>query len=227
MGFVHLVPLLLAATAGSPDLERARDQQDRATLERLARDLNAAAQRQPADAEAQYRAAVAQSYLAEVLIELRDKAQARPASEAGIRAAEQAVKLKPNTAEYHRILGTLCGQYIAGGNALLGLRYGRCAMDEINRAVELDPKSAAAYISRGVGNYYLPPQFGGSIESAIKDFEKAIQLDPRSAEAQLWLGLALRKANRIPESRKALEKSLALNPNRIWTKQQLEKTPAH
>ena len=58
-------------------------------------------------------------------------------------------------AEHHRILGTLCGQVIPG-NVLAGLKYGRCALDSINKAIELDPKSAIAYVSRGVGNYYLP-----------------------------------------------------------------------
>ena len=60
---------------------------------------------------------------------------------------------------------------------------------------------------------------------ALKDFQKAIQLDPKLAEAQLWMGLTLRKLNRNTEARSAFSKSLQLNPDRIWTKQQLEKTP--
>jgi hypothetical protein len=35
----------------------------------------------------------------------------------------------------------------------------------------------------------------------------------------------MRKAKRNAEARKAFSKSLELNPNRVWTKQQLEKTP--
>jgi hypothetical protein len=41
----------------------------------------------------------------------------------------------------------------------------------------------------------------------------------------LWLALSLRKENRNAEARQAFAKSLELNPNRIWTRQQLEKTP--
>jgi Tfp pilus assembly protein PilF len=168
---------------------------------------------------------VAQLYLAEVAMELKDKNQARSAAESGIVAARKAVGLEANNSEYHRILGTLCGQVIPA-NVLLALKYGRCAQDSINKAVELDPKSANAYLSRGVGNYYLPPQFGGGVEQASKDFEKAIQLNPKSAEAYLWLGIAQRKLNRNAAARKSLERAVELNPNRIWAKQQLDKTPA-
>src|SRR5207253_8858743 len=141
------------------------------------------------------------------------------AVEAGIRSAERAVALKPDVADYHRVLGTLYGQ-IVPVNVLTGLSYGKKAQDAIARAIERDPKSAAAYVSRGVGNYYLPSAFGGGIDLAIRDFEKAIELNPKSEEAYLWLGLAMRKGNRNAEARKALSKSLELNPNRVWTKQQ-------
>ena len=67
---------------------------------------------------------------------------------------------------------------------------------------------------------------GGGSKQAIADFQKAIELDPKNAEAYLWLALSLRKENRNAEARQAFAKSLELNPNRIWTKQQLEKTPA-
>ncbi len=82
------------------------------------------------------------------------------------------------------------------------------------------------YVARGVGNYYLPAQLGGGAKLAIPDFQKAIELDAKNAEAYLWLGLSLRKDNRDEEARKAFTKSLELNPNRVWAKQQLEKTPA-
>jgi Flp pilus assembly protein TadD len=63
------------------------------------------------------------------------------------------------------------------------------------------------------------------MDLAIKDFRKAIELNPKNAEAWLWLGIALRRENQAGEAQKALERSLELNPNRVWAKQQLEKTP--
>jgi len=212
-------------STASADLEKARDMQDRAALAKYAGQFSAAAQKQPADAQAHYRLALVQSYLAEVAIETGDKNQARSAAETGIKAAERATMLKPDVAEYHRVLGTLCGQVIPA-NVLTGLKYGRCAQDEVNKAVQLDPRAALNYLSRGVGNYYLPAAMGGGVDAAIKDLQKAVELDPRSAESHLWLGIALRKANRNKEARQALERAVTLNPARAWAKQQLAKTPA-
>lgn len=218
------VTFVLAASV-HVDLQDARDRQDRAMLERIASEYKAAADKQPNDANAQYRLALAQSFAAEVAIEQRDKAKGREFAEAGMHAAEKAVSLNANSSEFNRILGTLCGQMISSAG-LQGLRYGKCALDSVNKAIALDPKSAEAYVSHGVGNYYLPPAFGGGMELAIKDFQKAIELDHKSAEAYLWLGMALRKDNKPGEARKAFEKSLELDPKRVWTKQQLDKTPA-
>jgi len=207
------------------NLEQARDRQDRAALEGIVAELSSAASQQPNNGEAQYRAALAASYLAEVALELRDKAQAQRAAENGIRHAERAVAANGASAEHHRILATLCGQVIPA-NVFAGLKYGKRAQEEISRAIELDPKSSRAYLGRGIGHYYLPQALGGGVEPALRDFRKAVELDPNSADAYLWLGLGLRKANRNGEARQAFAKSLGLNPNRIWTKQQLEKTPS-
>lgn len=217
--------LLLASATSFPALETPRDAQDRPALERIAAEWTRAAEKKPKDAGAYYQAALAQSYLAEVALELRDKNLAKTAAETGIRLAERAVSLDGKSAENHRILGTLCGQVIPA-NVWAALKYGRCALDSINKAIELDGKSALAYLSRGVGNYYLPPTFGGGIDPAIRDFRKAAELNPKLAEAYLWLGLALRKANRNAESRTEFARAVQLNPRRVWAKQQLDKTPA-
>lgn len=220
-----VLSLLLVSIASAAELEKARDAQDRPALDRLAAQANATAEKQPNDAAAQYKAALAQSYVAEVAIEQRDKTQSHAAAEAGIDAVKRALALRNDSAEYHRLYGTLCGQAISA-NVMQGLKYGRCAKEEVEKAVQLDPKSSINYASRGVGYYYLPPALGGGIDLAIKDFEKAIDLDPKSPDAHLWLGLALRKANRNAEARKEFQKALDLNPSRVWAKQQLEKTPA-
>src|ERR1700685_50009 len=114
---VFLTVIAAGAAAGSPmddsDLVKARDHQDRSALEKLAADARAAADKQPNDAVSQYRVALAQSYAAEVAIEQHDKTAAKNAAQAGMDAADKAVSLKPDSAEYQRILGTLCGQMIS------------------------------------------------------------------------------------------------------------------
>jgi tetratricopeptide (TPR) repeat protein len=103
------------------------------------------------------------------------------------------------------------------------LKYGQCAKDEIDKAIQLDNKLVLAYVSRGVGNFYLPASMGGGLDVALKDFNEAISLNPNSAEAYLWKGVTLRKANREVEARQALQRAVELDPDRVWAKQQLEK----
>jgi hypothetical protein len=83
--------LLLLFFPGPPgsDLEKARDAQDRPALDRMAAQFNTAAQSKANDAAAQYKLALAESYVAEVAIEVRDKNAAHAAAEAGIDAAKK------------------------------------------------------------------------------------------------------------------------------------------
>src|ERR1700675_64585 len=208
---VLISALFATSTWDDSELLKARDRQDRSTLEKMAGELRAAAEKDPKDAVAQYRLALAESYTAEVAIETRDKAAAKNAAEAGIDAAERAVAQKPDSPEYQRILGTLCGQIISG-NGMAALKYGKCALTAVNKAIDLDPKSSMAYVSHGVGNYYLPAAFGGGMDLAIKDFRKAIEPHSKNSDAWLWLGVAPRRSNQPAEAQKAFEKCLELNP---------------
>jgi len=215
--------LAAVAAAAPPNLEQARDRQDRAALQQSIAQLSDAAAKAPKDAAAQYQAALACNYLAEVMNEQHERKPARQVAEQGMKLAEKAVALNPS-AENYRLLGTLYGQGIT--DIMSGLSYGPKAKDALNKAMERAPKSSAVWVAHGVGNYYLPAQVGGGVALAISDFRKAIELDPKNSEAYLWLGVALRKDNKDAEARKALAKALELNPQRVWVKQQLEKTPA-
>jgi tetratricopeptide (TPR) repeat protein len=209
-----------ADTPKGDPLVSARDHQDLAAIERVI------SQSQPSSPDARYKLALAYSYGAEVAIEKRDKKKAESLAESGLEIAKKIVSEKNDNPEYHRLLGALCGQVIPA-NPLMGtLKYGQCARDEINKAIQLDDKFALAYVSRGVGNSYLPGSMGGGAEVALKDFDKAIALKPDLAEAYLWKGVTLRKANRNAEARQALEHALKLSPDRVWAKEQLDKTPA-
>ncbi len=219
---ILILPLFCAA---ADDLVLLRDHQDRAALESRAAALQAAAEKRPKDADAWYRGAVAYSYAAEVAMETGDKKGSSKSAEAGVALADKAIDINPNNAEYYRIMGTLCGQ-IVPANPMMGiLVYGKKAKESLDKAVAMDPKSSEAFLAHGVGYYYLPENLGGGPENAIKDFQRAIALDPKSAEAYLWMGIALRKDHQEAKAHEALAKALALDPERVWTKQQLAKTP--
>ena len=83
----------LAGAVSVAELEKARDRQDRAALDRLAGEFATAAEKSPKEPGAQVQAALAHSYVAEIAIEVRDRNRARDAAEAGIRLAQQAVAL--------------------------------------------------------------------------------------------------------------------------------------
>jgi len=214
-----------AAAVTLAQLNEARDHQNVGALDSLIAQAAQEAQANPNSAQAQYVDALANSFGAEIAIEVKNKSKAQSLAEAGIDAARRAVALDSNNAEYHRVLGDLCGQAIPA-NVLLAFKYGQCARDEVNKAIQMDPKLAIAYVSRGIGEYYLPQPMGGGYDLALKDFDKAIALNPNLAEAYLWKGLALRKEKRNAEARQALTRALELDPNRLWIKEQLDKTPA-
>ena len=211
--------------AGMDDLCAARDRQDLAALDRVIEQSKAAAA-DPKAADAHYKLALADSYAAEVAMELRQKKKSEAYAEAGMEAAQKALAGNDGNAEYHRLMGQLCGQVIPANPLMGALKYGPCARDEITKALQLNDKLALAYVSRGVGNYYLPASMGGGVDVALKDFDKAVALDPKLSDAYLWKGITLRKANRNAEAKKALEQALQVNPRRLWAKQQLEKIPA-
>jgi tetratricopeptide (TPR) repeat protein len=212
--------------AAPPELTVARDHQDLGALNGFIVRYQQAASTKPECTECLYKLALADSFAAEVAMEVRDKRKSEAFAEAGMDAAQKLTASNANNAEYHRLLGELCGQVIPANPIFGALKYGQCARDEIDKAIQLDGKLALAYVSRGVGNYYLPPSMGGGLDIALKDFDKALSLDPKLSEAYLWKGVTLRKANRNSEARQALQKALEINPQRMWTKQQLDKTPA-
>ncbi len=216
----------IAATNVDTALVKARDSQDLKALNTIISQYKQTAGANPKSPEDQYRLALANSYAAEVALELKDKKDSEKYAEAGIDPIRSAVSLDGSNAEYHRLYGQLCGQVIPANPLLGALKYGPCARDEINKALELDNKLAMAYVSRGVGNYYLPAQMGGGVDLALKDIDRAIAINPKLAEAYLWKGIALRKAGRNREARQALERSLQLDPGRLWAKQELAKVPS-
>ncbi|MBV8569881.1 MAG: tetratricopeptide repeat protein [Acidobacteriaceae bacterium] len=226
-GLIACVLAAGAATSFDTDLSAARDRQDLKALDNIISSAKHAAQADAQSGRAQYEWALANSYAAEVAMELRDKKKAEAYAEAGIEPARKAVEINQNDAEYHRLLGQICGQIIPANPFMGALNYGRCAEDEINKAIALNNKLALAYVSRGVGQYYLPKEMGGGLDLALQNLDKAIALDPSLSEAYIWKGIVLRKANRDSEAREAFENALRLDPQRLWTRQQLQKTPAH
>lgn len=228
MNVKYIALILFAAQAlfGADELEKMRDRQDRAGLDKSIASLQAAAEKTPSSADGWYRAAIAESYAAEVAMEQRDKGGSQRLAETGVKDMEKAIAINNKVADYYRLLGTLCGQVIPANPIVGALNYGKRAKEALDKAIAMDPKSSKAFVAHGVGNYYLPTSFGGGPDNAVKDLQQAIALDPKNADAYLWIGLSLKKKQQNGPARENFQKSLQLDPDRVWTRQQLDKTPA-
>jgi tetratricopeptide (TPR) repeat protein len=226
LGALSIGFVVVRAATPDPELVKARDQQNLPALDSIIARYKKNAESNGQVGDAQYKSALAYSYAAEVALELHDKKKSESYAVSGLDYAKKAVAGNESNAEYHRLLGALCAQVIPANPILGALSYGSCARDEIDKAISLDSHLSMAYLSRGVGNFYLPPQMGGGTDKALADIDKALSLDPKSADAYLWKGIILRKANRNSEARQAFTSALNLAPDRVWAKQQLDKTPA-
>jgi tetratricopeptide (TPR) repeat protein len=86
------------------------------------------------------------------------------------------------------------------------------AQNSIDKALELDPRQADAYVARGMLN-----ADAYRYEEALADLEKAIAINPSLAEAWTWRGRLLNRFGRIKESGRSFLKALELDPLHVRT----------
>ena len=85
------------------------------------------------------------------------------------------------------------------------------------RALELQPDLPEAHLAQGFVHYYVDDDF----DSAAREFEIARTGLPNEAEVYLALGAIQRRQGKWTESNANLEKAVSLNPNDVWTMQNL------
>lgn len=83
------------------------------------------------------------------------------------------------------------------------------AMEDITKAIELDPKESTGYYKRG--QYYLVAF--DQPEKALKDFDTAITFGERSAEVYHYRGAALFKLGRFQEAVESYSLVLKIDPS--------------
>ncbi len=117
-----------------------------------------------------------------------------------IRLGEAAVKLAPEIAEAHRILGL--GYHIS-------LRLEEAAA-EYKRTLELDP---ASKVSRGsLADLY---RASGKTEEALALYNEQLTVDPKDRAARAGKVIALFELNRSDEANRELEAALAEEPRNL------------
>jgi len=101
---------------------------------------------------------------------------------------------------------------MAQGSPVNMMKYGMGAMQEFEKALELDPNHAMAHFGRGMGRLMAPEGFGGDLDGAIEDFEFACKKEP-FPDAYYYLGVAYQKKGQKAKAKEAFKKALELKPD--------------
>ena len=203
----------------SSEVIAARQARDRASVEDLQR-IVAKAQKEAAETnsfEAYLRLALFELWTCEAAEAHQNDRLFKQAAEAGVAAAEKAVALNPKSSDAHQLLGDLLSQlipHVYGG----GMRYGKRSADEMDKAIELNPKNVNAYVSRAISYYYTPGSFGGSKSKAVEMLKKAIEIDSQTDSPHIWLAIFYLDEGRRDDALSEINLALRANPDRVFTK---------
>jgi tetratricopeptide (TPR) repeat protein len=99
--------------------------------------------------------------------------------------------------------------YLGRGAAYGNLGQPERAIEDFDKAIELDPNPTMAYFSRGAAYGNL-----GQPERAIEDLDKAIELDPNLTMAYFGRGIAHGELGQPERAIEDFDKAIELDPNR-------------
>jgi len=196
---------------------RARDQGDVETLRGATETVRSEASNKNSF-EAYLHLALFEDWMCEAAYDHHDNKLVKQAAQAGIAAAREAVRLNPNSADAHWLLSELLGvliPHVLGGGPRLGPESTR----EADRAIELDPGNAQAYIARARDYFFTPSMFGGSKPKAVEMLKKAIEIDPASDAADtahIFLAQVYFDLGQRDNALNEIQQALRSNPERRW-----------
>lgn len=129
---------------------------------------------------------------------------------------EAALRLLPDDANAHYTLALVLGRYSQRVSILRALAQGMAerVRSHLERALELEPRHAEAYVALGLFHAEIVAKLGSiaagltyraSAAAAIKHFERALELTPQSPIALMEYAHGLRLIDAAAHSRKILE----------------------
>lgn len=125
---------------------------------------------------------------------------------------EQAVTREPNLAAAHALLARAYitqAFFVQPEEQSLDAK----ALDEVNRALELDPDLADAFLARGM--IYWTHRNGFPHEQAIREIKHAVELDPDLAEAHHQLAMIFLHVGLLEKAEQELQTALQLEPTNM------------
>jgi tetratricopeptide (TPR) repeat protein len=210
-----LVILTSLSVHDDPSLNALRKARDRGDVKTLQTEITKAKKtaEETKSFDDYVRLAVLHNWMCEAGASSNNSELVKHSAQAGVVAAENAVKLKPESSRAHQLLADLLGQLaptITGG----GMKYGQRSANEADKAIELDPKNGEAYVTRAISYLYTPEAFGGNKEKAFEFFSKAKELDPQTDSPRIWLALFHLEVGKPDEGLREINEARRLNPGR-------------
>lgn len=98
-----------------------------------------------------------------------------------VRAYDKAIQLKPDFALAYYRRGDFRLNYKVGRASVLMYKP-EVAVDDLKKAIELDPKLADAHLSLGMAYHQMDMP-----EQATAEFEKTVEIDPNNVKAHIYL----------------------------------------
>lgn len=223
----HLAVLIIlgclsSSVTGSgddPGAITSRKARDRGDVQTLRKEIDSAQKKagETRSFEDYLRLALLHDWMCEAAEARGERKLIKQAAEAGIAAAEVAVRLNPESSDAHQLLADLLGQLIPnafGG----GMRYGKRSTEEADRAIQLDPKNANALVTRAISYLYTPEAFGGSKQRGFQLLKKAVESDPLADTPHIWLAQFYVDAGKLDDALGEINEARRLNPDRLFAK---------
>jgi tetratricopeptide (TPR) repeat protein len=211
---VVCVACLCGLAQDSPEFADGRKARDKADVEALQKLIENTRQ---SSAKAQLRVAQLDFYLCEAAYVEGKNDLIKVAAEEGLSAAEKTSALDPSSSEAHRLQSDLSAMLITYSPDGIA-KYAARTSIEAQKALDLDPKNANAFISRSLAYFYTPEQYGGNKEKAFELLKKAAELVPAYDTPHLVLAQLYLTTNRKEDALREIEEALRLNPERRFSR---------
>jgi tetratricopeptide (TPR) repeat protein len=124
-----------------------------------------------------------------------------------VRAYESAIQLNPDYALAYYRRGNFMLNYKVGPAKVLMYKP-EVAVDDLKKAIELNPNLADAHVSLGMAYYQM-----NMTEDATAEFEKAVLVDPNNLRAHIYLAQDYAQAEKYDKVIEHLSKAAELDNN--------------